>query len=86
MVIESTTTDSPAPTANSPFTSGDLGQHAFLKLLVAQLENQDPLNPMEDRDFIAQLAQFASLEKLTEMADSLSVLESEVPLPEGEEV
>ncbi len=36
----------------------------FLQLLVAQLRNQDPMRPMEDRDFIAQLAQFAVLEQL----------------------
>ncbi len=38
-----------------------LGQDAFLKLLVAQIQNQDPMNPMDDRDFIAQLAQFSNL-------------------------
>ncbi|MFP4200267.1 MAG: flagellar hook capping FlgD N-terminal domain-containing protein [Clostridia bacterium] len=38
-----------------------LGQDAFLRLLVAQIQNQDPMKPMEDRDFIAQLAQFSNL-------------------------
>lgn len=40
-----------------------LGQDAFFELLITQLQNQDPLNPMEDRDFIAQMAEFSSLEK-----------------------
>lgn len=45
----------------------DLDKDAFLKLLVTQLQYQDPLNPMEDTDFIAQLAQFSSLEQMQNM-------------------
>lgn len=48
-------------------TSGELGQKEFLKLLVAQLEHQDPLEPAKDTEFIAQLAQFSSLEQLQAM-------------------
>ncbi|CCU80783.1 Flagellar basal-body rod modification protein FlgD [Halanaerobium saccharolyticum subsp. saccharolyticum DSM 6643] len=47
-----------------------LGQDAFFKILITQLQNQDPLNPMEDRDFVAQMAEFSSLEK-TEKVYSL---------------
>ncbi len=46
---------------NAPGQADVLGQDAFLKLLVAQIRNQDPMNPMDDRDFIAQLAQFSTL-------------------------
>jgi flagellar basal-body rod modification protein FlgD len=52
--------------------SGALGQDAFLKLLVTQLEHQDPTAPQDDSAFIAQLAQFSSLEKLTTMDKSLT--------------
>ena len=42
----------------------DLGKDAFMRILVSQLLNQDPMNPMEDKDFIAQMAQFSMLEQL----------------------
>jgi flagellar basal-body rod modification protein FlgD len=52
----------------------DLGQEAFLKLLVAQLQNQDPLNPQENSEFVAQLAQFSSLEQSIGINDRLDQL------------
>lgn len=49
----------------SPVSAPDeLGQSAFLQLMITQLENQDPLSPQENSDFIAQLAQFSSVESL----------------------
>lgn len=42
----------------------ELGQRAFLELMITQLENQDPLSPQENTEFIAQLAQFSSVESL----------------------
>ena len=70
-------------TSNSVFstdyTSGDelravnseLGKDAFLKILIAQLSNQDPLDPLKDQDFIAQMAQFSTLEQMTNMNKSI---------------
>lgn len=49
----------------------DLGKDAFLQLLVTQLKNQDPLSPMDNTAFVAQLAQFSSLEQLSNMNTSL---------------
>jgi flagellar basal-body rod modification protein FlgD len=51
-----------------------LGQDAFLKLLTTQLQNQDPLKPQENGEFIAQLATFSSLEKLTSIELSIRQL------------
>ncbi|WP_100330915.1 flagellar hook assembly protein FlgD [Bacillus xiapuensis] len=50
--------------------NSNLGKDEFLKILMTQLQNQDPLNPMEDKDFIAQMATFSSLEQMTKMASS----------------
>ena len=51
-----------------------LDKDAFMLLLVTQFKYQDPLNPMEDKEFIAQLAQFSSLEQLMNMNDSMKGL------------
>lgn len=45
-----------------------MGKDEFLKILIVQLQNQDPLQPMEDREFIAQMAQFSALEQMQNMS------------------
>lgn len=52
--------------------SSELGKDEFLQLLVCQLQNQDPLNPQDDTQFISQLAQFSSLEQMTNMNSTLT--------------
>lgn len=51
--------------------SGEMGKDDFLKLLVGQLRQQDPMNPMEDKDFMGQMAQFSQLEQMTNVASTL---------------
>ena len=51
----------------SPDANSELGQDAFLKLLVAQLKYQDPLNPADGAEFLAQTAQFTMVEKLADL-------------------
>jgi len=61
-------------TATATTKTTALGRDDFLKMLVAQLKNQDPLNPADGTDFAAQLAQFSSLEQLNSLNDSVKDL------------
>jgi len=51
-----------------------LGQDEFLQLLVTQMRNQDPMKPMSDTEFIAQMAQFSNLEQTKEMSGDIAKL------------
>ena len=51
-----------------------LDKDDFLKILVTQLQNQDPMQPLEDKDFIAQMAQFSSVEQLYNLTDAMTKL------------
>ncbi len=92
MMIQGTTYSQetvPSSETTSSITNSSLGKDDFLKLLVAQLSNQDPLNPQDGAEFVAQLSQFSSLEQLIsireaaeESAKTLSDLIASSPLPE----
>ncbi len=60
--------------------NAQLGKDEFLKLLVAQMENQDPLKPMDNAEMIAQTAQFSQVEQLTKV---VTLLERMVTLQEA---
>ena len=56
--------------------SHELGKDDFLKILITQMTNQDPTSPLENTEFVAQMAQFSSLEQMTNMAQNFEKLSS----------
>ncbi len=62
--------------APSALGTAQLDKDAFLKLLVAQLQHQDPLQPIQDAEFMGQMAQFSTLEQITNMGVELGRLAS----------
>jgi flagellar basal-body rod modification protein FlgD len=65
--INAASNDPTAPITTSAQDAG-LGKNDFLKLLVGQLRNQNPLDPMGDQDFIQQMTMFSTLEQVTNLA------------------
>ena len=72
----SSNTNNSAVTDAVQKANNDLGKDAFLKILITQLSNQDPLDPLKDKDFIAQMAQFSTLEQMTNMNKSIEQMVS----------
>ena len=56
--------------------NGTMGKDDFLKLFVAQLQHQDPMNPMNDTDMMGQMASFSTLEQITNMASANQTIAS----------
>jgi flagellar basal-body rod modification protein FlgD len=71
IAIDSITGTTATTTANSQPKLKSIGKEDFLKMLIAQLKNQDPLNPQEGSAFAAQMAQFSSVEQLTNLNATL---------------
>jgi flagellar basal-body rod modification protein FlgD len=84
--VTSTSATTPAASAaTSPTTNPKsiLGKDDFLKLMVTQLQNQDPLNPTDDKDFMGQMAQFSSLEQTANMAQTLENMNTSSQVSQG---
>jgi flagellar basal-body rod modification protein FlgD len=62
----------PKETPQRTDPGGPMGKDQFLQLLVAQMKNQDPMNPMDGQQMAAQLAQFSSVEQLISANDTLA--------------
>ncbi len=72
MAVSNVSSTGGGNTAQRTLPSQTLGKDDFLQLLVTKMQNQDPLNPTSDEDFVAQLAQFSSLEQMNNIAEGIS--------------
>ena len=72
--ITGTTQNSAVPEAVKPTATPTVDYNSFLKLLLAEMKNQDPLNPMKGSEYVAQLATFSQVEKSVQINDRLGAL------------
>ncbi len=66
--IKSTSSNTSAATQEASGKNSELGKNDFLKLFVAQLKHQDPMSPMQDMEFMGQMASFSTLEQVSHLA------------------
>ncbi len=71
-MVDSVNNNSSFNSYTAPTPKKSLGKDDFMKLLITQLQYQDPMNPMEGAEYASQLAQFSSLEQITNLNDSMS--------------
>ena len=81
--ITGTTTATTTGTSSTKKADQVLGKDDFLKLMVAQMKNPDPMNPSDDKDNIAQMAQFSSLEQITNLASATQELATRITLTQN---
>jgi flagellar basal-body rod modification protein FlgD len=74
--VDSTGTTTSDTTSTTSTAESTLDYDDFLNLLTVQLENQDPFNPLSDTDFIAQMANFSTLEEVSNFSDNFSTFSS----------
>ena len=70
LLSNSSSTSSTSSSSSSSSSSNELGKDAFIQLLVTQMKYQDPLNPMDNQEMLAQLAQFTALEQMMNVAQA----------------
>jgi len=74
MSVSNVSSTTSGASGTAPAASNQLGKNDFLKLLLTQLQNQDPLSPVDNQQMLAQLAQFSSLEQMQGVSDRLDTL------------
>jgi flagellar basal-body rod modification protein FlgD len=77
MTVSAVTNMTDYATTSSSSTSSvtdGLDKNAFMKILITQMQNQDPTQPMDDTQYVSELAQFSSLEQMTNVSDGITAL------------
>ncbi len=72
--INTSTAASPATTAQQKYGFAALGSGDFLKLMTTQLRQQDPFDPVDNKEMLAQMAQFTQLSGITDMGATLKTI------------
>jgi flagellar hook assembly protein FlgD len=81
LISQTSATNGASTTGDVPKRSDQMGRDAFLHLLTTQLSHQDPTAPQDNADMIAQLAQFSSLEQLTQIQQTLDSIATAFGVP-----